>query len=72
MGSLLIKLLITSSNQRKPRAVVSPVAVVEESYAVRRNKTSPSVDDHLSQLLLRKSVSPKMQHDWTQQQKADR
>lgn len=57
----------SSTGQRKPRAVTVPeVPVIEDSYALRRNKTHASNDDHLSKMLLKKSVSPKLYYDWAQ------
>ncbi|KAG4076639.1 hypothetical protein HA402_001926 [Bradysia odoriphaga] len=39
------------------------VPVVEESYALKRNRTNPRVDDEISRLLLGKK-RPALQHDW--------
>ncbi|XP_037043053.1 protein eiger isoform X6 [Bradysia coprophila] len=39
------------------------VPIVEESYALKRNRTNPRVDDEISRLLLGKK-RPALRHDW--------
>lgn len=39
------------------------VPIVEESYALKRNRTNPRVDDEISRLLLNKG-RPALRHDW--------
>lgn len=71
----LISWLHKNSNKRVPRDVPvhvsSSVPIIEESYAaVRRNKTnSGPAMDHLTELLLKRSASPKMHYDWDQKSK---
>ena len=64
---------------RKPRAVSSPqqvsaaseVPIVEESYAVRRNKTNAATDERIAKLLLKK-IGPTMHYDWTEKSANER
>lgn len=54
-------------SSRKPRAVPphEGVPIVEESYAVRRNKTHTAMDEYIKDLLVNKKTdSPKMKYDW--------
>ncbi|XP_059620133.1 uncharacterized protein LOC132264085 isoform X1 [Phlebotomus argentipes] len=53
---------------RKPRAIPphEGVPVVEESYAVRRNKTNTPADDMVVNVLLNRNASPKLKYDWGQ------
>lgn len=43
---------------------VHGVPIVEESYALKRNRTNPRVDDEISRLLLTKK-RPALRHDWS-------
>ncbi|KAJ6641109.1 Protein eiger [Pseudolycoriella hygida] len=53
------------TSERRSRSLKSShdVPIVEESYALRRNRTNPRVDDEISRLLLNKGT-PAMHHDW--------
>lgn len=53
---------------RKPRAIPphEGVPVIEESYALRRNKTNTPADEMLKNVLLNRNQNPKLKYDWGQ------
>lgn len=53
---------------RKPRAVPphEGVPIIEDSYALRRNKTHTPADEQINEVLLKKNPNPKMHYDWAQ------
>ncbi|XP_055708101.1 uncharacterized protein LOC129804631 isoform X2 [Phlebotomus papatasi] len=58
---------------RKPRAIPphEGVPVIEESYAVRRNKTNTPADEMLKNVLLNRNQNPKLKYDWGQKRWVD-
>ncbi|GAB0094243.1 hypothetical protein DMENIID0001_095040 [Sergentomyia squamirostris] len=53
---------------RKPRSIPphEGVPVIEDSYAVRRNRTNSPIDDKITNHLLNRSQNPKLKYDWGQ------
>ncbi|XP_055687140.1 protein eiger isoform X2 [Lutzomyia longipalpis] len=56
---------------RKPRAIPphEGVPVVEESYALRRNRTNTPADEMVMNVLLNRNQSPKLKYDWGQKKR---
>lgn len=55
---------VDNAGKRQVRSTsIHGIPIVEESYALKRNRTNPRVDEEISRLLLERR-RPALQHDW--------